>query len=69
MTDTSKLDPATLRWVADEQAFEAERFYEWAREHGSDEWQCRSRGREYAMRAKRYRALATRIENKRKARK
>jgi hypothetical protein len=57
------LDPGTLRWVADENAAEQRRYEAWSRERGSDEWHCQTRAREHAMLAKRYRGLATRIEN------
>lgn len=69
---TRQLDPYTLRWVADENEVEKERWLSWASEQDSDEYacqtkyECQTKAREYAMTAKRYRALATRIENKRK---
>jgi hypothetical protein len=63
------LDPATLRWVADELTARAKKWAKWSAEtvtaalHRRDEW---SGGAE-AMRthAKRLRACATRIELKR----
>lgn len=62
---TATLDPTTLRWVAEQEDRRASDFVVPAGERGWDVAECRYREREYRMKARRYRALATRIENKR----